>query len=192
MSVTIARPNGKLYRPRSIRCVTLVVGGEDEPPSSIVVLGTHELTDARARAERHMSDETTRMRDVFGGSLDYVYRLSEKPGKLVWRRRQLGGFYEDEPFYHFEDDPERGAAGVEFDIDEIDLIDDDAPDQWIILNFVGGYVCSACGDPVESEPCRKHQPRAYAACVGEVFLDPAMSPRRASDVPLWEDGEADA
>ena len=28
------------------------------------------------------------------------------------------------------------------------------------------YVCSACGDPVESEPCPLHQPHAYAKCVG--------------------------
>lgn len=37
----------------------------------------------------------------------------------------------------------------------------DAPDKWIIINGMGGYVCSACGEPVESEPCREHQPEAY-------------------------------
>jgi hypothetical protein len=25
------------------------------------------------------------------------------------------------------------------------------------------YVCRSCGEPVESEPCREHQPIAYAA-----------------------------
>lgn len=28
---------------------------------------------------------------------------------------------------------------------------------------IGGYVCSACGTPTESEPCKDHQPAAYAA-----------------------------
>lgn len=90
----------------------------------------------------------------------------------------------------FKESPRGAIIGI------VDLVGDhrtrDAPDQWIVLNFVGGYVCSACGDPVESEPCRKHQPRAYAASVGEVFIHPDMSPRRASDVPLWEDGGVDA
>lgn len=42
----------------------------------------------------------------------------------------------------------------------------DAPDQWVVINGLGGYVCSTCGDPVESEPCPEHQPAAYARCVG--------------------------
>lgn len=28
------------------------------------------------------------------------------------------------------------------------------------------YVCAACGDPGESEPCREHQPRQYACITG--------------------------
>lgn len=39
----------------------------------------------------------------------------------------------------------------------------DAPDEWIIAFGIGGFVCSACGTPVESEPCAEHQPAAYAA-----------------------------
>lgn len=27
---------------------------------------------------------------------------------------------------------------------------------------IGGFVCSTCGTPTESEPCREHQPAAYA------------------------------
>ena len=34
------------------------------------------------------------------------------------------------------------------------------------------YVCAGCGDPVESEPCREHQPSAYAECVGSGDLPP--------------------
>lgn len=28
---------------------------------------------------------------------------------------------------------------------------------------IGGWVCSECGTPTESEPCQEHQPAAYAA-----------------------------
>lgn len=42
----------------------------------------------------------------------------------------------------------------------------DAPDQWIVINGMGGYICSVCGDPVESEPCLIHQPNAYARITG--------------------------
>lgn len=27
---------------------------------------------------------------------------------------------------------------------------------------IGGFVCAVCGTPTESEPCRDHQPNAYA------------------------------
>lgn len=40
----------------------------------------------------------------------------------------------------------------------------DAPDEFIELNGMGGFVCSVCGVPVESEPCEIHQPDAYARC----------------------------
>lgn len=40
----------------------------------------------------------------------------------------------------------------------------DAPDRLLILGDMGGFVCAECGDPVESEPCREHQPVAWAAC----------------------------
>ncbi|MDR6868476.1 hypothetical protein J2Y69_003092 [Microbacterium resistens] len=41
----------------------------------------------------------------------------------------------------------------------------DAPDEWIVSYGMGGYVCSVCGDPVESEPCPLHQPEAHARCM---------------------------
>jgi hypothetical protein len=54
----------------------------------------------------------------------------------------------------------------------------DAPD---VLGPTGViYVCAACGDPIESEPCRRHQPAAWAAAVG---------PEAAAAFPL--PGEAD-
>jgi len=37
----------------------------------------------------------------------------------------------------------------------------DAPDEWDATLPPGGYVCSVCKTPVESEPCQEHQPIAY-------------------------------
>ena len=39
----------------------------------------------------------------------------------------------------------------------------DAPDIWSAAWPPGGYVCETCGTPTESEPCREHQPAAWAA-----------------------------
>lgn len=38
----------------------------------------------------------------------------------------------------------------------------DAPSVWSDDLPPGGNVCSVCGWPTESEPCREHQPGAYA------------------------------
>jgi hypothetical protein len=46
------------------------------------------------------------------------------------------------------------------------LIEDEVqevPDFWDSTVPPGGYVCSVCGDPVESEPCPKHQTAAYGS-----------------------------
>lgn len=42
----------------------------------------------------------------------------------------------------------------------------DAPDRWIVFYGMWCAVCSVCGGPVEDDPCRVHQPDAYALCVG--------------------------
>ena len=39
---------------------------------------------------------------------------------------------------------------------------DDAPCVWDDSVAPGGFVCGVCRLPVESEPCRKHQPGAFA------------------------------
>ena len=39
----------------------------------------------------------------------------------------------------------------------------DAADVWDGTIPPGGYVCSTCGMPTESEPCQDHQPTAYGA-----------------------------
>lgn len=38
----------------------------------------------------------------------------------------------------------------------------DAPDLFVEINGVGGWVCAVCEMPVESEPCATHQENAYA------------------------------
>jgi hypothetical protein len=38
----------------------------------------------------------------------------------------------------------------------------DAPSVWSDAILPGGYVCGTCEAPVESEPCREHQPIAWA------------------------------
>lgn len=50
----------------------------------------------------------------------------------------------------------------------------DAPEVWSGEVPPGGFVCSVCGTPVESEPCREHMPLAYARMEG---TDIAMSKR---------------
>lgn len=42
----------------------------------------------------------------------------------------------------------------------------DAPSEWVVIYGMGGWVCGRCREPVESEPCRVHQPAAYARCTG--------------------------
>lgn len=70
----------------------------------------------------------------------------------------------------------------------------DAPDEWVLdpSGLMGGYVCSVCKTPVESEPCEEHQPRKYAgiepiapvdrlAVIREVmaYMDQVEAPRVA-------------
>jgi hypothetical protein len=47
----------------------------------------------------------------------------------------------------------------------------DAPDQWVVLYGMGGYVCSECGMPTESEPCADHQPNACARMSSDPGID---------------------
>lgn len=62
----------------------------------------------------------------------------------------------------------------------------DAGETLVVVHPSGGgvYCCAVCGMPTESEPCPIHQPNAHAEATGEVYLEEAPSPRRASDVEL--------
>ncbi len=44
---------------------------------------------------------------------------------------------------------------------------DDVADVWDDGLPPGGYVCAACGQPTESEPCEEHQPIAWADMMGD-------------------------
>lgn len=115
MSMTITRPNGTTYRPRAIRCVPLCED-EDSPVDAILVLGTHDLSDARARAEAALRVEAEKQGEVFGVTL----RLSDEPGQRGWWARKFWGFFEDWPLYTYPEAPETGAAGVKFAVVETD------------------------------------------------------------------------
>jgi hypothetical protein len=43
----------------------------------------------------------------------------------------------------------------------------EADDTWDRTVPPGGNVCAVCGTPTETEPCREHQPQAWARCRGE-------------------------
>lgn len=86
----ITRPNGTVYRPRKLRAQ--ILGNEDEV-DGVVVLGTHDLHDARALAESELATSCE--------GWSYGYRLApDDPGKRVWYRQELAGFFEDQPLYH--------------------------------------------------------------------------------------------
>lgn len=124
MPTAITRPNGSIYRPRKIR--TQILGNEDET-TGVVVLGTHDLADARARAQAAVSE--------LNDGIDYRFLIRPSdPGKRVWYRQKLWGFYEDAPLYGYESDEERGAAGVEFDLITEFELDDLCIDEFELPN----------------------------------------------------------
>lgn len=93
----VKRPNGKLYRPRKIRVVVLDFDYWED--MSCLVLGTHDVEAARelAALEIHRYDPG----------------LHPGEARLGWWRQSIRN---GDPYY--DSDPERGAAGVSFDITE--------------------------------------------------------------------------
>lgn len=65
----------------------------------------------------------------------------------------------------------------------------DAPNVWDPAIPPGGYVCSVCGDPTESEPCPAHQPRAYAAIDQPEPARQDMRAALAAVVAWWDAGD---
>jgi hypothetical protein len=114
----IARPNGKLYRPRTIR--TQVMGPEDEAPTSIVVLGTRDVAEAEAAARL---DAIAFSDLMYSG--DYVLVITPDEPREVWYRKSLLAWDEiDGPRFSFETDEEHGAAGLEFTVREVDRLEE--------------------------------------------------------------------
>lgn len=105
----IERPNGKIYRPRTIQPVAL--GFEDEI-TDIIVFGTHDVRYAEIIAQPEL--------ERISGEFFYDDPLAiSGPGRKVWRRRDLaawGGDY-DGPQYVYAESPEHGRAGVMFPVE---------------------------------------------------------------------------
>lgn len=128
MPIAITRPNGSVYRPRKIRAQML--GNEDET-TGVVVLGTHDLADARVRAQAAVSE--------LNNDIDYRFLiLPSDPGKRVWYRQKLWGFYEDQPLYGYETDEEHGWAGVEFEVITEFELDDLCLDEFELPDHTDG------------------------------------------------------
>lgn len=90
----IVRPNGKLYRPRSIRYQPWDNDNHYDGLCGVIVLGTHDVDRAKALAEegcQHWYGLHADRPDI-----DW-FRLTYVGGELVWTR-----------------DAERGAAGIKF------------------------------------------------------------------------------
>lgn len=97
----ITRPNGSIYQPRKLRAFALNL---DEEPV-VLVLGTHDADVAYPIARRELSS--------FFGTDPAALGSPRK----VWRTQKLLRFEDGEPWYGYPDDPERGAAGVEFTVE---------------------------------------------------------------------------
>lgn len=105
----IVRPNGKVYRPRAELRAQLI-GPEDDDPTSVVILGTHDFHAALGVAERALEEY---LDEVFGsGKRDY--RMTVDEPRTVWVRSVPMGSFKDDGRMRFVDDPEHGRAGVEY------------------------------------------------------------------------------
>lgn len=106
----IERPNGTIYRPRTIAPVAL--GNEDEI-TDILVLGTHDVRYAEIIAGPEL--ERIAQEFYYGDS-----RLEiSGPGQQVWKSRRLSAWDEGAPYYVYAENPETGRAGVMFPLKEI-------------------------------------------------------------------------
>ncbi|MGZ0067836.1 hypothetical protein [Microbacterium arborescens] len=111
----IERPNGALYRPRALRSVTL--GNEDEL-TGIVVFGTVNIAEASSIARL---DIRAFNREHCSGPLDLIYAAQENTARTIWWSRKLSHFGDyNEPYYLYEEDLERGAGGVHFDVEMLE------------------------------------------------------------------------
>lgn len=106
----IERPNGKSYRPRSLR--SRILGNEDEI-TGVVVFGTHDVYTASSVARL---DVRAAVNEWGWDDLDYTYVVDEVSARRVWWRQDLSHFEDNEPHYTYTPDDDRGFAGVVFDV----------------------------------------------------------------------------
>jgi hypothetical protein len=117
----IERPNGKMYRPRAIR--VQVMGAEDEAPDAIAVLGTRDSSLAIEAARVEVSEY---MRLWYDG--DYALNITDDAPIPVWYTRGLTSWNSiDGPRFHFTNDPVKGAAGLLFRLEEVEVPRDTEP-----------------------------------------------------------------
>lgn len=111
----IERPNGKMYRPRTIRAQ--VMGSEDEAPDAIAVLGTRNIAVALEAARVEIAEY---MRLWYDG--DYSLLITDDEPIPVWYVRGLSSWDPiDGPRFHFTNDPAKGAGGLLFRLEEVDV-----------------------------------------------------------------------
>lgn len=107
----ITRPNGAVYRPRTL--TSRMLGDEDET-NGVVVFGTHDVEEA-ARVAR--LDVQAMNREIGYHDEGERYVLDEITGSPVWWRQELAFFDEfNQARYYYAVDEEKGRAGVRFEL----------------------------------------------------------------------------
>lgn len=108
----ITRPNGAIYRPRTLTSRTL---GDEDETTGVVVFGTHDVEQAAgvARLDVRAMNREIGYRDDEGER----YVLEEGTARPVWWRQDLAYFDEfNQARYYYTTDEEKGRAGIRFDL----------------------------------------------------------------------------
>lgn len=110
---TITRPNGKPYRPRK-GPEAVLLGYEDEDPSHVLVLRTHDEHAALALAEAAVENYID---SWYGRDSGFSWTITDP--EQVWRRTKPAGTDPDDGYSMrvvYADDPDRGVAAVRWTI----------------------------------------------------------------------------
>ena len=138
---------------------------ENEAWQSVVLTTTHERDDARAAIDTETLAAACRTAAVSSAHADLLNAVA---ARMLAMRSWIDGAKVDLDGY----DDARAAialAGEEIErasaeVRRADRQRDDARaaidrvralhvDEWVVIDYVGGYVCRECREPVESEPC---------------------------------------